>query len=219
MTDTTKPSPESATSPDLSYQPLRRDALPGGLQVAVEQIDAKQWRVTTPLRWAAPDGNLVTVPEGATTDFASTPRAAVWLKPRTGRHTAASVIHDYLWREVCPTGAVSYRRADRVFRQVMHDAGVPLLRRWVAWAAVRLGAVGKGRQWGGWLATLPGALLLVAYAAIFVLPPAMLILPALLLWHLPEWVAFGTQRLWYWLSGRPREDASKLVAPGIDLRT
>lgn len=213
---------EEESGPRMGVRPHgKHDQLPGGLKVAIEQIDAKQWRVVEPLRWVSGNGDVVEVPSGSTTDFASTPRPLVWLKPRTGRHTAASVIHDYLWRVECPAGRMTYRTADRIFRDVMRDAEVPLLRRWVGWAAVRLAAIpfSKKVQWADWLTTLPGVLLLGLYALLFIVPPLVLIIPALVLWHLPEWAAFGGQWSWRRLGGSSTANEDKLVAPGIDFKT
>lgn len=73
-----------------------------------------------------------TVPAGSGTDLASVPRPLVWLFPRYGRYTKAAILHDYLWR----SGVVSKADADGVFRRAMRELGVPIVRRWMMWAAV-----------------------------------------------------------------------------------
>jgi hypothetical protein len=77
------------------------------------------------------------------TDLASIPVFATWLVPKDGRHTPAALLHDALVRDregrrtvVGPL--VDGHEADRIFRDAMGELQVPLLRRWMMWAAVSL---------------------------------------------------------------------------------
>lgn len=85
-------------------------------------------------------GDLVSVPLGFMTDFASIPRAFRWWLGPWGRHGRAAVIHDYLYW----TQTRTRREADFIFREAMCVHHVGWLSRWLMWAAVR--------SPGGWLA-------------------------------------------------------------------
>ncbi|MGK8490682.1 DUF1353 domain-containing protein [Nocardia asiatica] len=98
----------------------------------VEELDARFWRVTEPLVYRGATEEFV-VPAGFRTDFASVPRALVWLIPRYGVYTRAAILHDYL----LSSKAVSVADADGIFRRSLHELGVSLPRRWMMWAAVR----------------------------------------------------------------------------------
>ena len=76
-----------------------------------------------------------TVPSGFRTDFASVPHALTWLVPRTGKHNRAACLHDYLTRN---PQIVSRLDADRIFLRVLRELGVPLMRRRLMYAGVRL---------------------------------------------------------------------------------
>lgn len=77
------------------------------------------------------------VPVGFVTDFASIPRFARGIIPKLGRYTKASVIHDYIYQT--PGIQQTRRIADIIFRDGMRDLGVVKWKRWVMWAAVRVG--------------------------------------------------------------------------------
>lgn len=115
------------------------------------------------------------VPVGYHTDFASVPRATSWLYPRTGAYSAAAIIHDWLITDMLPTGYVESNHVDRVFRTAMRELGVPLARRWVMWAGVRLGAIGNKKRRSGSLRTLPGVLLVLLLSSPVVLPPSLVV--------------------------------------------
>ena len=99
------------------------------------------------------------VPSGFRTDFASVPQAFMWFAPAIGKYTQAAVLHDFFcWqlREGLPT--VSPVDADGIFRRVMKEAGVGVVKRWAMWSAVRLGALwghDAPRRRAGWWATAP----------------------------------------------------------------
>lgn len=180
-----------------------------GNQVLVEQLSDHEWRLGYPVAYIPSEGPPIVVPAGFETDFASVPRPLVWFLPRTGLWTLAAILHDWLWREDCPRGRCSWRHADRLFREAMQDLGVPLLRRWVMWSAVRLAAFGRGRHWRDWLATFPGALLIGLLVLPFIALPAVAVVASLAAWTVFEWVVYGVARL-----GRYTP-----VEPGIDFYT
>jgi hypothetical protein len=129
------------------------------------------------------------VPVGYHTDFASVPRATSWLYPRTGSYSAAAIIHDWLITDMLPTGYIDSVHVDRVFRLAMKELGVPIARRWVMWAGVRLGAIGNSRRRAGSLRTLPLVLLVLILSSPVVLPPSLLVqLMTGVLWFLSLFV-------------------------------
>lgn len=93
------------------------------------------------------------VPRGFRTDFASIPSIFQSLFPKNGRHDAAAIVHDYLYRyqplvldRKRGTGYVRITRldSDRIFRRIMKELGVGCVRRNLMYRAVRLGG------WAPW---------------------------------------------------------------------
>lgn len=104
-------------------------------RLRVEKINS-HWRLIEQLAYdSAVLSARVVVPAGFETDFASVPRLpfAFWLAGDTA-HLAA-VVHDFLYTiQLC-----SRVEADRVFYEAMTLTGVPLWRRSLMYAAVRVG--------------------------------------------------------------------------------
>lgn len=128
-----------------------------------------EWTLCQPLSYRLVDrydSEVVNVPTGLVTDFASVPRPFwFWVAP-WGRHGRAAVVHDHLYRLGSVTDPVagtmrrpSKREADRIFRQAIAILDRAILsrsrfwqrfpkpfvevrialagfRRWVMWAAV-----------------------------------------------------------------------------------
>ena len=156
---------------------------PGSL--TVRRIDAERWVLVDPLVYLG-DRDRFVVPAGFRTDFASVPRPVTWLVPRFGAYTPAAILHDWLVTEGLRTKVVSPREADGIFRRVMRESGVPVLRRWLMWAGVRWGALANERRRPGWVVSASGVLAISLVAAPLVLPPAVLILPGLVVYTLAE---------------------------------
>ena len=133
----------------------------------------------------------------------------------------AAIIHDYMWRERAAAGEMDWVDADGVFRRAMRELGVPFLRRWIMWAAVRWGALIKPRGRKGWLREGWRVILFTLVASPFVLPPAVLILLAMLGFYLLElliWIpiqitATLQTRL---IEGKPRKE---VILPKLELTT
>ncbi len=104
--------------------------------VVVKADGSKRWILERQLSYVGKRETFV-VPAGMSTDFASVPRPFVWLLPPYGAYTNAAVLHDYLCR---PEAGVSRADADGLFRRAMRELDVPVIRRWMMWAAVRLGS-------------------------------------------------------------------------------
>jgi hypothetical protein len=104
--------------------------------VVVREIDDKTWKLVEPLRYSGNRETFV-VPDGFETDFASVPRAFMWLIPTYGRYTKAAILHDFLCEEA-KVGRFDRDDADGLFRRAMRELGVSFLRRWLMWGAVAL---------------------------------------------------------------------------------
>lgn len=76
----------------------------------------------------------IVVPTGSKTDLASIPRIFRFLVIKNGRHRAAAIIHDFLCRLKLDFSRVL---ADKIFLEAMKLLGVPRLRRWAMFLAVR----------------------------------------------------------------------------------
>ncbi|MEU7145514.1 DUF1353 domain-containing protein [Nocardia sp. NPDC046473] len=114
-----------------------------GSGLVVEELDAKFWRVVEPLVYQG-DSQEFVIPAGFRTDFASVPRALVWLVPRYGAYTRAAILHDFLRS----SNAVEVADADGLFRRCLRELNVPYARRWMMWAGVRLGSGLRGASFG-----------------------------------------------------------------------
>ena len=174
-------------------------------KVVVEQIDDTNWQTHEELVYAGNDRSFV-VPAGSDTDFASVPRIFVWLLPRYGRYTKAAILHDHLWRDLATKGEISWVDADALFQRAMRDLGVPFLRRWLMWTAVRWAALRKPGGTKGWSKEAWRVVLLSGVAIPIVVPPAATILGALGFFYAVEWILWvplELHKLYRKLTGRP----------------
>lgn len=169
-----------------SRQPL---GFPADSTVDVRQIDDQDWETLRALPYHAKTEDFeVPVHEG--TDFASVPRVFVWFIPRYGRYTKAAILHDYLCRIAVPDGRISRIDADGIFRQAMRELGVPFLRRWIMWAAVRLGALTDPAGRKQWWREAWRVALIAAIALPIVSPAAAVITVSFLIFYLIELLAW-----------------------------
>jgi hypothetical protein len=184
--------------------------------VVVKQLDDTNWEVREALEYAGLRQEW-TVPVGSGTDFASVPRVFVWFLPRYGRYTRAAILHDHLWRRCAATGQMRWVDADGVFRRAMRELGVPFLRRWMMWSAVRWAALLKPRGREGWLSEAPRVLLFTLLGAPFVVPAAVIIVASLALFWLVEWLVYVPLRVGEVVQRRVLHRSPKRVnAPHLD---
>ena len=87
---------------------------------------------------------VICVPVGFETDFASIPWGLWNLFPPLGKWARPAIIHDFLYDRggVLPSKTYSRKEADMIFREAMSVVGVPAWRREVMFAAVRVGGAG-----------------------------------------------------------------------------
>jgi hypothetical protein len=78
-------------------------------------------------------GDVISVPAGFETDFASVPRPLWVVEPPLGDAGKAAVLHDWLYE----TGERSRAEADRIFSEAMQVLEVSAWKRGLIYAAVR----------------------------------------------------------------------------------
>jgi len=178
---------EEGTLPGVPFMPFPGD---DQVRLIVQRISDEEWRLVESLRYEGSTDRW-TVPAGFETDFASVPRAAVWLAPRFGVYTLAAVLHDWFCREGIAAGVISAVDADGVFRRVLGELGTPRLLRWMMYAGVRWSALSQPHRRAGWWRTAPQVLGLTVAALPIVGPPALAILVGLRVYAAFERVVSG----------------------------
>lgn len=153
----------------------------------VEELDAQFWRLTEPLIYQGAVEDF-TVPAGFRTDFASVPRAVVWLIPRYGDYTRAAILHDYL----LSSQSVSPADADGIFRRCLREFGVSTPRRWMMWTAVRIIA---NRLRGATPRDIAGIILIAVPSVLFLAIPVVVVQIFLVLFWFIELLFWGVGRL------------------------
>jgi hypothetical protein len=186
-------------------------------EVEVRQSGDIQWVTLGVLTYQGKDERFE-VPKGFQTDFASVPRPFVWFLPRYGRYTKAAILHDYLCNVEVEAGALSRADADGIFRQAMRSLDVPFLRRWIMWAAVRLGALARrtGRQ--GWFGDSWRVVAVAVVALPIVAPAAAVILLTMPVFYLAEllvWLGLLAGRR---LPRSPAQPTKRINKPNLRLK-
>jgi hypothetical protein len=156
-------------------------------KIVVEEVSDERWELVEPVNYAGNTETFV-VPAGFQTDFASVPRIFVWLLPRYGKYTKAAILHDWLCARV-REGAFDRSDADGLFRRSMRELGVPFVRRWLMWAAVRWGA-GPRSLFAPGIGQLLLVVVVTVPAVVLLAAPAVIIIVAMALFWLVEMVAF-----------------------------
>ncbi|ATV57132.1 hypothetical protein CTM68_05255 [Fusobacterium pseudoperiodonticum] len=78
----------------------------------------------------------IRVPKGFVTDYASIPRIFRPIVLPYGKHSGASVVHDYLYSKGCDLN-IERKKADKIFLEILKEEGVnPILDR-LMYIAVR----------------------------------------------------------------------------------
>lgn len=127
----------------------------------VQQVTGETWALLAPVQFVRANGDVITVPAGFHTDFASVPSFAWSLGfPKSGIYDAAAVVHDFLYR----THAVGPRwieraEADDILLEAMDALGTGYFTARIMYYAVR--ACG-GSYWGDGDSAQRAAVLLLA---------------------------------------------------------
>lgn len=110
-------------------------------RLIVEKVSARKWKLHTPFSYhvgSEQSEEIITVPKGHETDFASVPRAFWWLFPPDGKWTAAAIIHDYLCDTKGLDGIYSSEEAHKIFLEAMEVLDVPKWKRKTMYLAVKM---------------------------------------------------------------------------------
>ena len=100
------------------------------------------WVLTKPLVYSSERFGRIVVPAGFDTDLASIPQGAQSFISKVGKHTAPSVVHDWLYVSAPERNEATRKRADQIFLEAMKAEGVGLVTRFIMYRAVRdFGAV------------------------------------------------------------------------------
>ena len=94
----------------------------------VKKISSRKWEVTRAFDYHVGkegSGEVVSIPKGFITDFASSPRITWIFFPPDGKYTQAAVLHDYLIK----TKQYSRTKTNKIFLEAMEVLGVPLWKR------------------------------------------------------------------------------------------
>src|SRR6266702_2125687 len=185
-----------------------------GSTVDVRQVDDQDWSTLRALTYHASTEDFV-VPTDQGTDFASVPRVFVWFIPRYGRYTKAAILHDYLCRISVPAARITRIDADGIFRQAMRELGVPFLRRWIMWAAVRLGALTNPAGRKKWWTEAWRVALVAAVAPPIVAPAAVVIVITLPVFYLVELLAWIPLKVAHRIRENRRPPAKKVNRPTL----
>jgi len=102
----------------------------------IEDVDGRNFRLLESFIYYTNKKEVICVPEGFITDFASIPRL-FWsiIGSPIGRYGKAAVVHDWLYH----TQKYSRKYADAIFLEAMAVLGVNWLKRRTMWLAVRIG--------------------------------------------------------------------------------
>jgi hypothetical protein len=182
-------------------------------RVDVREVDSTTWEILRPLIYHGNTDDFV-VPEHEQTDFASVPRMFAWFLPRYGRYTKAAILHDHLWRVAVPNG-LSRLDADGIFRQAMRELGVPFLRRWIMWAAVRWGALTKPDGRRDWWKEAWRVVLVSVVALPITMPAALVIVITLPVFYLVELLVWLPLKITYMIRIRTGRSAKIVNAPAL----
>ena len=80
--------------------------------------------------------HVIKVPKSFVTDYASIPRIFRAIVLPYGKHSGASVVHDYLYSKGCELN-IERKKADKIFLEILKEEGVnPILAR-LMYIAVR----------------------------------------------------------------------------------
>ncbi len=105
--------------------------------LTVTKISSRRWRVARSFKYYVgyeKSKEVISIPAGFETDFASVPRLFWSIIPPDGRHTQAAVLHDYLYHK----HIYSRKKSDKIFLEAMKVLRVSWWRRHVMYRAVRM---------------------------------------------------------------------------------
>lgn len=122
--------------------------------IVIDTGDGRKWQLAEDFQYhvGREDSNeIIRVPAGFITDFATIPQFLWGVFPPTGKYTKAAVIHDYLtankgripyshsdtYPEQITYRCYSKRQVDSIFFEAMSVLGVNRIKKRIIWLAVR----------------------------------------------------------------------------------
>ena len=102
-----------------------------------ELVGKNLWKVREPFEYhvgSYPSIEIIKVPIGFRTDFASVPRIFWAIISPVDKHGKAAVLHDYLYAE----GLYKRKRCDEIFLEAMDVLGVNDTKKYIMYYMVRL---------------------------------------------------------------------------------
>ena len=102
----------------------------------MKKISERTWEVAREFRYYVGVENsdeVIRVPLGFITDFASVPRFAWFIIPPDGKYTQAAVLHDFLVK----TKQYSRDKTNKIFLEAMEVLGVPKWKRLLMYWSVQ----------------------------------------------------------------------------------
>jgi len=123
-----------------------------GLPLRVDHVDGPTWELVRDVTYRTEAGELSTVKEGFRHDFASVPRPLWWLYPPQGTkgnpYGIAALFHDWLIRHRKIGGrAITRKKADDIFLEIMLYTGCRKTLAYTMWAAVRANSMVHLGRW------------------------------------------------------------------------
>ena len=106
-------------------------------ELVVEPIGDGRYVLVEPFEYHVgcyPSDEVIKVPVGFDTDFASVPKFAQWLIAKRGKHDKADVVHDYCYRY----GLYNKYRCDIIYLEAMTVLDVPKWKRTIMFTSVLL---------------------------------------------------------------------------------
>jgi hypothetical protein len=100
--------------------------------LTVTKLPSGRWMVARAFKYEF-KGEIIEVPEGFETDFASVPRGLWNIIPPDGEYTQGAVLHDFLYNRQF----FSRAKCDWIFLDAMKVLNVPGWKRWAMYLAVR----------------------------------------------------------------------------------
>lgn len=119
---------------------------PNNLLILKESNSGRRWSLAAQLTYIGMH-DQISVPIGFSTDLASTPRFLWAFFPPFGLYAKAAVVHDFLYVEqplvygenITIRKRISRKDADGLFRRIMHESGVGIIKRYLMYWSVRIG--------------------------------------------------------------------------------
>lgn len=117
----------------------------------VELIGKNKWSVYKKFTYHVnkyPSKEVITIPKGFETDFASIPRIFWVLISPIDKHAKAAVVHDYCYKYAPYTR----KRSDQIFLEAMKVLNVPKWKQYCIYYAVRIFSIlpwwwKRGKDW------------------------------------------------------------------------